>query len=1092
MPDLTNKVTLKSSWYFLALILTLLVSGCGGSSSDKTVADTQTAPEPKNVVTVVARTGAIAGVRVGETVNLDGSKSFISNTYPNFTSSSAPLSYDWSFSSKPASSQAQIQNATTANPSFVADTRGVYMVQLVVNADGHTSKRDVKSVIATVDPEELTGPFHHQGLSSNCMNCHNGDLDLVPGVSKIKGKSFTHMATSKACETCHTPQGFSIIPFVDHQEVFGQCSECHNGVIAIGKSEFHSQTDAECDECHSTSGFIALAADGSYDHSNVTNRCIICHNSNVAIGKPEQHIETTAECGNCHTTDSFTGAYPDHAGPEVVGKRCDSCHNGSIATGPFNGHPQVNVDCAVCHSVVKFSLDGVFNHELVDPAVQPCQSCHNDTNSINALSKSSSANHPVTSADCGTCHNTVSFTDAFVDHTTAEVLNARCDSCHGVNAKGKPPQGHLPTTEDCGVCHTPGGSFKGGTFDHAGVVDNCESCHNNVISIGKLSNHLPTTADCSTCHNTTSFAAATFNHSGIVDNCQSCHNGNISLGKPDNHVPTVLDCSSCHNINDFTTFAGITFNHLGIDNTNCASCHNTGIATPKPANHIPAQTECSGCHQSTDTFAVSSFLTAVHQDLTRGCEGCHTAFFFPTKPNVIKSSTHVPTLQDCHLCHTVTAFKPSTFSHLEITGNCVSCHDGSTNNVAAGAVGKTDIPIHQNTNSDCSVCHNKTSFASAFIDHSGPDIAGQRCDSCHNGTIATGKDAKTNPPHVATTEDCGTCHTAGSSFTPAIFNHVGIVDNCASCHNGTTATGLSQNHIPVAANQDCSLCHNTSAFAGATFDHQFVVDSCSTCHNGTTAHGKIPPPGHVPTNQDCIVCHQTTGFIPATFDHTGIVDNCSACHGAGFATDKPITHIPTSQDCGVCHNTKGFKPATFDHTGIVDNCASCHDGTTARGFSANHLTTSLDCHFCHTTATFVGGSWVHDATTAGQCDSCHNNTGGGASGKPQNHLSTNVQCDVCHTTNGWAPTVFKHDPNGNYPGDHRRDPGCSGCHGNIIDSTFSYPSPQYSPFCAACHENNFRRKDKHIGGKNGTVAQNMDCSNGGRGCHRVSDRNFGD
>ena len=232
MPDLTNKVTLKSSWYFLTLILTMLVSGCGSSPSDKTVADPQTVSEQKNVVTIEARTGAIAGVRVGETVNLDGSKSFISNTYPKFTSSSAPLSYDWSFSSKPASSQAQIQNATSASPSFVADAKGVYMVQLVVSADGYTSKRDVKSVIATVDPEQLTGPFNHQGLSSNCKNCHNGDVDLVPGVSKIKGKSFTHMATSKACETCHTPQGFSIVPFVDHRKCSGSAV---NAIMALSR-----------------------------------------------------------------------------------------------------------------------------------------------------------------------------------------------------------------------------------------------------------------------------------------------------------------------------------------------------------------------------------------------------------------------------------------------------------------------------------------------------------------------------------------------------------------------------------------------------------------------------------------------------------------------------------------------------------------------------------------------------------------------------------------------------------------------------------------------------------------------------------------
>ncbi|MEE4284239.1 MAG: cytochrome c3 family protein, partial [Pseudomonadales bacterium] len=235
------------------------------------------------------------------------------------------------------------------------------------------------------------------------------------------------------------------------------------------------------------------------------------------------------------------------------------------------------------------------------------------------------------------------------------------------------------------------------------------------------------------------------------------------------------------------------------------------------------------------------------------------------------------------------------------------------------------------------------------------------------------------------------------------------------------------------------------------------------------------------------------GFVPATFDHIGIVDNCSSCHDAGYATAKSSTHLATTQDCSVCHTTRAFTPANFDHTGIVDNCVSCHNGTTAIGTEAktnpDHIATSLDCYACHTTATFAGGSWTHDATSDGRCSDCHSD-GGGATFKPVDHLQTDVQCDTCHVTTGWAPTNFSHDPQGNYPGDHRRDPGCTGCHGPSVNAVFTYPSERYAPFCAGCHERDFERKGDHIGGENGTVEQNKDCSNGGRGCHRVSDRNF--
>ncbi|NOR43651.1 MAG: hypothetical protein GQ572_09975, partial [Gammaproteobacteria bacterium] len=152
-----------------------------------------------------------------------------------------------------------------------------------------------------------------------------------------------------------------------------------------------------------------------------------------------------------------------------------------------------------------------------------------------------------------------------------------------------------------------------------------------------------------------------------------------------------------------------------------------------------------------------------------------------------------------------------------------------------------------------------------------------------------------------------------------------------------------------------------------------------------------------------------------------------------------------------------------------------------------HFETALDCSACHTTATFLGGLWIHDTTSTGQCDTCHSTTGG-ARPKPGGHLSTTVQCDVCHSTNGWAPSIFSHDPQGNYPGDHWRDPGCSVCHGSSINPTFVYPSPTYATFCAACHERDFKPKGKHIGGESGTVEQNKNCA--GSGCHQVTDDDF--
>jgi len=79
----------------------------------------------------VAKAGPRQRSAIGQTVTLDGSKSYD----PNGTA----VTYAWKFKSKPRKSTATMMGATTVAPTFVPNVRGNYVVQLVVSDGQLTS-----------------------------------------------------------------------------------------------------------------------------------------------------------------------------------------------------------------------------------------------------------------------------------------------------------------------------------------------------------------------------------------------------------------------------------------------------------------------------------------------------------------------------------------------------------------------------------------------------------------------------------------------------------------------------------------------------------------------------------------------------------------------------------------------------------------------------------------------------------------------------------------------------------------------------------------------------------------------------------------
>ena len=99
----------------------------------------------------VANAGANQSVFVGNTVQLDGSRS--SDVDGN------SLTYRWSLLSVPANSGARLSDPNLVNPTFVADVSGTYIAQLVVN-DGFVDSAPATVTISTLNspPVANAGP----------------------------------------------------------------------------------------------------------------------------------------------------------------------------------------------------------------------------------------------------------------------------------------------------------------------------------------------------------------------------------------------------------------------------------------------------------------------------------------------------------------------------------------------------------------------------------------------------------------------------------------------------------------------------------------------------------------------------------------------------------------------------------------------------------------------------------------------------------------------------------------------------------------------------------------------------------------------
>jgi hypothetical protein len=148
--------------------------------------------------------------------------------------------------------------------------------------------------------------------------------------------------------------------------------------------------------------------------------CVACHDGAgntkySTVGRSALHIPTQViECEQCHFTSSFTTTWKmNHAA--VGAQRCDTCHNGQYlnynATAKIQNHPVTTADCITCHTGVTPPVGSGFDpkmwqldHATIHAGITTgCVSCHDGV-----IAKGKSfyvAGHPVTSDQCETCHS---------------------------------------------------------------------------------------------------------------------------------------------------------------------------------------------------------------------------------------------------------------------------------------------------------------------------------------------------------------------------------------------------------------------------------------------------------------------------------------------------------------------------------------------------------------------------------------------------------------------------------------------------------------------------------------------------------------
>jgi len=745
-----------------------------------------------------------------------------------------------------------------------------------------------------------------------------------------------------------------------------------------------------------TSGVIAGSEGGTVDlsgNTEPTGICQVCHTTTAYydnnVAPATHYADGSKPCSDCHQIIDGGEPQVDHSSIISAGVlSCPTCHYG-YDTSPDNQHVGNVLNytgCQTCHTNPDPLVDGIGAPNLRDPDVTQRTGTTN-TGSTHGLSLICTDCHNATwgSGDYTTGHPSASDYTNTIDpaHAAAIAPQSLCvnSSCHGSGTLTMSSTG-ADIVADSG---TPGGHSS-----------NCTLCHITVTPSpvqltpdAQIAQTSPP-AICSDCH------------TGYFDN----HQHGTLTGSP-NHTATVIR-------NTLTT----------PNRSNCAStsCHyapagNGPFVGPGEVHSLHS---CDTCHDLTGPSVNGSLRTtsigdaAVNGGTGGECVDCHFTYFDAHLDRAADTGTYAHDVSfnaavdktasgtTCNTCHR--DYPPNDATSLDTWSGILYEHD------------RYDIPVNQDGNNVCTVCHDytlnrsgdpNTPTVSAVTTAIGSNSSTVTCTTCHQAKLGN-HGSHTDQEFMWDDITKTTCGTAGChDWVNNQYVALDIHGNKTTDNNNVTSPACPQCHVNAAINdytrrdaskgavdadatlgtagdrtRNCLVCHDPATYSKPKMHH--VNDSTLVTYTVTNCATKCHKTGGYPADH---YGNGSNGMVNDAGEITDVQKACSTCHSANIGVTGDGNNVPVDgtsgnkvhDACTTCHYVNTSNNNMVELVAPTGSATAMPDNLTVGGTDGGGTCTAchenyFEAHTHHNVANQI----VHNTTTdqswdlpPRSCETCH-------------------------------------------------------------------------------------------------------------------------